>query len=100
MKKVEQGQLWKVISSNFFTSGDYNKFKRKIRLKKGEIIEIRFPYEWHFRTEDNHYFHATEETILKNCKIYGKIIDEVAFQNKANLEEILRLRLFRKWSEE
>lgn len=93
---IQTGQIWEVTKEGFFTSGENNCFKRPIGLAVGEKIEIRYPYEWHFRTEDNNYFHAKPEMILEHCKFIGDILPEVKFANMANLEEILRLRLYRK----
>ena len=92
---IEVGQIWEVTTEDFLTSGREEKTKRQTKLKLGEKIEIRYPYSWHFRTEDNIYFHAEEATILQNCRHFGTIIEHVRFQNKANLEEILRLRLYK-----
>ena len=93
--KIEQGQLWEVVTDNFWTSGNDNKYKRPVKLKKHEIIEIRYAYAWHFRTEDNYYFHATEKMILDNCNLFGVILGDVRFNNRAKLEEILRLELYK-----
>lgn len=91
---IKVGQIWEVTSDDFATSGDKSKYKRPIKLAKGEKIEIRYPYEWHFRTEDKHYLHAEPDMILQNCKLIGEIIERVRSQNIASLEEILRLRLY------
>lgn len=94
-EEVRQGMLLQVVTSNFLTSGENRESgSRQVKLKKGEIIEIRYPYAWHFRTEDNLYFHATEEMITKNCILYGKIWENVRSSNKATLEDILRLYLY------
>lgn len=96
--KIEQGQIWKVTTDTFFTSLKNEKrpgkTARQIKLNEGEFIEIRYPYEWHFRTEDNEYFHANAEMIYKNCVYIGKILHDVWFKNKANLSEILKLELY------
>lgn len=91
---ITQGQIYEVITDNFLTSGESNKYKMPLQLKKGDKIEIRYPYAWHFRTINNHYLHATPEMILENCKLFGVIWDKVKFNNKAQLEEIIRLRLY------
>jgi len=97
-KTIEQHQIWEVTGENFLAKPFSGKMvDRKILIGKGEKIEIRFPYAWHFRTEvDNNYFQADEESILKNCKYIGKIWSDIAFNNKAKLEEIIRLELFDK----
>ena len=94
--EIKQGHIYEVITDSFFTSGRHNKTKRPVKLRKGEKIEIRFAFEWHFRTEDNYYFHATPEMITENCKPFGKIFKQVSFNNKANLAQILELELYEK----
>ena len=93
-KEIKVGQIWEVTTDEFMTSGESNDYKRPLKLAKGEKIEIRYPYAWHFRTEDSHYLHANSEMILQNCRLFGEIFDKVRFQNKAKFEEILRLRLY------
>lgn len=102
MMKIEVGQIWEVITDYFWSSGDYNKkFENgretatKTRLKKGEFIEIRFPYDWHFRTSDNIYLHATHEELIKHCRPYGIIDEEVRWLNKMSLKDILDKKLFK-----
>ncbi len=94
--KIEVGQLYKVITDNFITTGKHNNIKRRVFLKKGEIIEIRFPSEWHFRTESAEYFNATPEMIRENCKLLGTIYEPVCFANRVNLADIIRLQLYNK----
>jgi hypothetical protein len=91
---VEPGQIWEVVTDDFLTNKDKRHFNRQIKLEKGEKIEIRYPFAWNFRTMDNNYFHSSEEMILENCRLFGTIIPFVKQANKANLEEILRLKLF------
>lgn len=93
---IEQGQLYKVVTDNFVTTGKNNKIKRKVFLGKGEIIEIRYPYPWHFRTEDDNYFHAEPEMIEQNCELLGTIYEPVFFANKAKLAEIVSIQLYSK----
>lgn len=94
---ITQGQIWEVTTEHFLTSGNNDKQKRPTKLLKGEKIEIRYPYDWHFRTEDNFYFHAEAETILQNCKLFGIIWEEVMVRNKANLNEIIKLGLYERY---
>jgi len=94
--EIKVGQIWEVTTDCFFTSGESNKYNRRINLKSGEKIEIRYPYEWHFRTEDSHYFHAARQMIIDNCILFGTIWEKVRWQNNAKLSEILRLRLYDK----
>lgn len=100
--KIEVGMILEVITDNFYASKNFGHSLNfdlkgrvpKIHLKKGEKIEIRFPFEWNYRTEDNIYFHSEPDYIIKNCKIFGKVLPDVKFKNMANLEEILRLELY------
>jgi len=93
-KEITQGQIWEVVTETFFTSGIDDKHRRPTKLAKGEKIEIRYPYAWHFRTEDGFYLHATPEMIIENCKLFGVIWEKVRWQNCAKLKEILSLRLY------
>lgn len=92
--EIAVGQIWEVITENFLTSGNDDAHKRPTKLRKGEKIEIRYPYAWHFRTEDNIYLHATSEMILDNCKLIGVIWEKIKWMNVAKLDEILKLRLY------
>lgn len=92
--KVQVGQLWKVKTDNFFTTGRHHKVKRPVNILKDEIIEIRFPYAWHFRTIDGEYFNCSEEMLIENAEPYGIIYEKVRFANKANLEQIIELGLY------
>lgn len=89
--EIKQGQIWLVIN-DFWTSGETVRIKgrnAKVLIKKGEKIEVRYPYEWHLRTEDSLYFHIPAQKLLKNCILFGVINEETKFQNKLNLDEIL-----------
>lgn len=96
--EIEVGQIWQVNTDTFFTSTKNemrpNKIKRQTKLNNGEYIEIRYPFAWHFRTEDDEYFHAESDTIYQNCVYVGKILHEVFFKNKAKLSEIIKLELY------
>lgn len=103
MKGVEVGDLYEIIDDDFFSSGEHRKRKEngrsvivKTNLNKGEIIEIRYPYAWHFRTIDGEYFHAEPEEIESKCKPFGKIKEETRFNNKKSLKEILEENLYDK----
>lgn len=97
MQTIKQGQIWQVVTHDFWSSGnghDANGRCAKINLKKDEYIEIRYPYEWHFRTIDNEYFHAYPVEILKNCRLIGTIKKDVQWNNKAGLLEIINDKLY------
>ena len=95
MKKIEQGQIWIVKTEHFATTnhGSSNKYKRPIVLTKNELIEIRYPYAWHFRTLDNHYLHAEPDEILKHCELFATVWSNVRFGNKCSLSEIINSSL-------
>jgi len=97
MEKIVQAQIYEVVTDCFLVNNfhiEAKKKPRKVHLEKGEKFEIRFPYAWHFRTEDNNYYQASEEEILDNCKIIGKVWEQVRWINKASLEQILELELY------
>jgi hypothetical protein len=97
MTKIEQGQIWQVVTYEFWSSGNSHLVsgrEGKINLKKDEYIEIRYPYEWHFRTIDNEYFHAYPVEILKHCRLIGTINEDVRFSNKKSLLEIINDKLY------
>ena len=96
---IEVWQIWKVTTDLFLTSGEDEAQKnwgRQTLIRKDELIEIRYPYAWHFRTIDNFYFHASHEAILQNCSLYWKIREKVRWNNNAKLEDIIKLNLFDK----
>ena len=97
MSKIKQGILLQIFKDGFFANpatvgktGD----PRPVKMLVGDIIEIRYPFAWHFRTLDNHYYEASEETILEFARPVGKVFENVSFSNKATTEEIIRLRLY------
>jgi hypothetical protein len=92
--KIEQGYILEVKKS-FLTSCGDSHTKRPVQIQKGEKIEIRYPYQWHFRTEDNEYYHAKPEVLEKNCEPFGIILEEVRWHNKASLSQILEVHAYR-----
>lgn len=99
--EIEVGQILEVITDDFYASKNLRESKEiyggreaRFHLKKGEKIEIRYPFAWNYRTEDSIYFHSDEDYILSKCKLIGKVKSDVKSNNKANLEEILRLDLY------
>ena len=94
---IEQGQIWQVVTDTFWSTGEGYRIKNrdaKIRLDRDEYIEIRYPYEWHFRTIDNEYLHAYPLEILKNCRLIGKINRDIDFGNKHSLLQIINDKLY------
>jgi hypothetical protein len=97
MKTITQGQIWQVVTHDFWSSGQshqINKRDAKVNLIKDEYIEIRYPYEWHFRTIDNQYFHAYPVEILKHCRLIGTIKKDVQWKNDKQLLEIINDSLY------
>jgi len=102
--KIEVGQIFEIITDDFYASKNIESIvnqsfggrEARFYLKKGERIEIRFPFEWNYRTEDNIYFHSDNDYILSKCKLIGKVEAKVKSNNNATLEEILRLELYDK----
>jgi hypothetical protein len=92
-QKVATGQIWQVTTDEFKTSGKHSRkgyMDRQTILNRTEYIEIRYPYEWHFRTcNDNQYFHCTEEMLLENAVLIGIINPDINFANKHKLKEII-----------
>ena len=102
--KIEVGQIFEIVTDDFYASKNIEAIanerfggrEARFHLKKGERIEIRFPFAWNYRTEDNIYFHSDNEYILSNCKLIGKVEAKTKSKNNATLEEILRLELYDK----
>jgi len=101
---IRQGQLWKVTTNELCGKIDVRKecehcghkttVTERVRLKENDIIEIRYPYEWHFRTEDNRYIQAEPDVILNNAVLFGIVNEQVKFNNRHNLKEILEQKLY------
>lgn len=93
---IEVGQLF-IADQSFWTSGETKDRGSLIKRKifKGDILEIRYPYAWHFRTVENWYDHVDEKTLIKYCTFYGTIDSDVQFSNKHDLKQILDEKLFR-----
>jgi hypothetical protein len=106
--KIEVGQIWQVIDEEFWSSELDRKYRvaelgnRQVRIKfnQYEYIEIRYPFGWHFRTVDNIYTHAHPQDILKHCRYYGTIFEDVRQANKKDLKDILKEKLYKPvWEE-
>ena len=90
---IETGQIWEVVTDHMWGI-EANRRGYKASLKRGEKIEIRYPYAWHFRTTDDVYLQASSKEIYENCKLIGKIDEGVRFGNKHGLAEILKDKLY------
>jgi len=88
---VEVGQLFRVHTA-FFSMIDRigRKRRQKLEILPGDILEIRYPFEWHFRIDDNDtYAQCSEEVLLSHCDFLGVIDYEVRQNNESPLVEIL-----------
>ena len=97
--KAQVGEIYEVTTEIFYPeyrTQHQGKPERDLscHVKKGERLEIRYPFEWNFRLEDNLYLNCPEDYLFTHCKLVGHVKDEVRRNNKANLEEILRLGLW------
>lgn len=68
---------------------------RKMIIPKGEILEFRYYSPAHFRDVFNHYFPVHESQTHK-LKEIAEIYSNVAFDNRAELYDILRLALYKR----
>ena len=74
-------------------------FTEKARIKKGKVIELRYQYDWNFRTECNTYCNAPAKVLIKNCSFLGRVHDDVKRANNTNLKDILSNDLYHGKSE-
>ena len=101
---IRQGQLWKVTTNELCGNirvrkeckhcGNITSITERVRLKEGDIIEIRYPYAWHFRTEDDRYIQAEPEVIRNNATLIGEVNEQTRFNNMHKLSEILERKLY------
>lgn len=95
--QIAVGDLY-VTDKGFWTSGKTTDsgFDIKRFIKKGTIIEIRYPYAWHFRfgPASGIYDHAKPEVIKNKCSFFGRINKDIRFNNKHKLAEILKGNLY------
>ena len=98
--QIEVGMLL-MVEVEFWSSGDTEQGNTNIKrlYKKGEILEIRYPYAWHFRDVNNNYDHATAKTLIANCSFYGLIHADVISTNNTKLDSIISSGLFHKPSD-
>ena len=98
MIEIKVGQIWQVCTETFWSSKeDGNKLNGRFirtKLNRDEYIEIRYPFAWHFRTVDNKYLHAEPSDIAQNCRLIGKINEDVRFSNGKKLQQILDEHLY------
>lgn len=92
--KVEVGQLFRVHTSFFANKTGPRKRQERVEMLPKDILEIRYATAWNFRNQEDEYFHASEEDILKYCVFFGIIDGETVFKNGHRLSRILEERLF------
>lgn len=95
MGESYHGTIWFVHTDMIAKSDERNDVNgRRVLIEKGEIIEFRYHSQMHFRTMDGKFYFVDEDNWLKHCVKIGKIWEKVRFENKADTEEIWRLKLF------
>lgn len=98
--RLEVGMLLKVEKSFMVkVDMDCGTFTGMRKIKKGQIIELRFQCDWHFRTECNTYCETSADKINANCSFFGNIHQDTRFYNNTKLSEIISKELFHKPSE-
>jgi len=99
MTTVDQIDLWKAKKPIAVKKSDYREgeFERKILIETDEVVEFRYHYEIHFRTQDDIYCILDEETFYEFFEPYGKIYDSVKYANNCKLKDILEHHLFDHW---
>jgi len=79
---------------------DERKVKQAVFIEKGEIVQFRFDSPKNFRTINEEYF-KVEEDVWKECFVeIGTVWDQIIFNNKATMQEILSLNLYNKSKEQ
>lgn len=108
--EIIQGQIWKIITDNFYDSGEMESYRTdtliKNKIKKGTFIEIRYPYAWHWRANysfkenggSGSYGHSTAKSIVGNCILFGRVQSEVSWLNSFSINEILEKELYEKYN--
>jgi hypothetical protein len=92
---IKTGMLL-VVKKTFWTTAAHkvDTFHVKYQIPKGTILEIRYPYEWHFRFGDNCWAQVPAETLVKCCEFFGVIHEDVRFNNNNSLPEIMEENLY------
>ncbi len=78
----------KEVLTSSFDEADYRAYKEKY-IKKGSIIEFRYECNAHCRDIDNDYWEIDPSILALKCTPYAKINQDVKWNNKLNLKEIL-----------
>lgn len=101
--KTQQGYLYEVIAEDFYDTGKGDDLYNPIpnHIPKGTILEIRYPFEWNFRTNTifknigrGIWGHSDEQNIHDKCKLIGRVNPYIKSMNHYELSEILEMKLF------
>lgn len=99
-KFIHHGDIWEVTCDGFIgerkTYNTDSEVITKHNLPVGTKIEMRYQYAWHFRDQEEIYYHASSLDILKHCKKIGKTHDSIWSKNANTLNDILTLELYQK----
>ena len=93
--RVSQDQVWWIEKDMQCVGNPIGKKTRKVTLKAGQPIEIRFSYAWHFRTLNNKYYQVGEDVLRNHCVPVGKIWNDVHFSNGFDLQQIWDMSMFK-----
>lgn len=67
---------------------------RKVIIPTGELLEMRYFSPAHFRDVNNQYF-PIDDSQLHKLQHVAEILEQVMWENVADLYDILRLRLYK-----
>lgn len=67
---------------------------KRFMVEVGEIVEFRYPCDANFRTHDGLCLYLKKHTFLEHFKIFGKIYEQVRFNNRNTTKEILDAKLY------
>lgn len=81
------GQIWR--AKDVVACQQTDKKKRRVVVEKGEMVEFRYQHDAHFRTKDDMYLFLKEEEFRSNFEYVGQVFEEVRFNNRNTLAQIL-----------
>lgn len=71
-----------------------------VLIEKGDIVQFRYDSPKHFRTIHEEYFCVSEQLWNTNFVCVGEVWEEIVWNNKATLQEILNLELYKQTREQ
>jgi len=98
MMQISQGQIWVTISEmkadcreqiECESCNHVRTVTKDVTIPAGTFIEIRYAYEWHYRTIFDKYHHSDPAEILRNARMFGTVLGSISFDNKHKLSDIL-----------